>query len=41
MAHGTYNTGKTIRFKTDNPRHKNAVPYNRNEKHKENYALYK
>lgn len=32
---------KTIRFKTDNPRHNDAIPYKRAEKHKENYSNYK
>lgn len=32
--HQTYKTGKTVRYKTDNPKHANAVPYKRAEKHK-------
>ena len=32
--HPNYKTGKTVRFKTNNPRHKDAVPYKRAEKHK-------
>ena len=32
--HNKYQTGKTVRFKTNNPRHKDAVPYKRAEKHK-------
>ena len=38
MCHGAYNTGKDIRYKTDNPKHKNAIPYKRAEKHKQNYV---
>ena len=33
-CHGKYQTGKTIRYKTAEPRHKDAVPYKRAEKHK-------
>ena len=32
--HQNYRTGKTVRYKADNPRHKDAVPYKRAEKHK-------
>ena len=32
--HPNYHTGKTVRFKTNNPRHKDVVPYKRAEKHK-------
>ena len=32
--HSNYHTGKTVRFSTKNPRHKEAVPYKRTEKHK-------
>lgn len=32
--HNKYQTGKTVRFKTNNPHHKDAVPYKRAEKHK-------
>lgn len=43
MAHGQYAfTGKTIRFKTNAPRHDNAIPYTRKEKHKPStYEEYK
>lgn len=42
MAHGRYAfTGKTIRFKTNAPRHENATPYTRKEKHKSSYEEYK
>lgn len=35
MCHGKYGyTGKTIRFRTDTPKHKDAIPYKRTEKHK-------
>lgn len=38
MCHGgKYPTGKTVRYKTAEPRHKNAVPYKRAEKHKTSY----
>ena len=36
---GLLHSGKTIRFKTDNPRHKDAIPYKR-EKHKVDYRDY-
>lgn len=40
MAHrDVYATGKTIRFKTDKPRHTNATPYKR-PKHKIDYRDY-
>ena len=32
--HGKYKTGKTVRYKTTEPRHKDAIPYKRAEKHK-------
>lgn len=32
--HQDYHTGKTVRYKTDKPKHVNAVPYKRAEKHK-------
>ena len=32
--HQNYRTGKTVRYKADNPKHANAVPYKRAEKHK-------
>lgn len=32
--------GKTVKFKTENPRHKDAIPYKK-EKHKINYRDYK
>ena len=32
--HQNYKTGKTVRHKTDNPKHVNAIPYKRAEKHK-------
>lgn len=32
--HQDYYTGKTVRYKADNPKHANAVPYKRAEKHK-------
>ena len=35
-----FRTGKTVRFKTDNPKHKDAVPYKRAEKHKTSYKDY-
>lgn len=39
MAHGDYiRTGKTIRFKAENPKHKDAIPYKRTIKHKLSYA---
>ena len=38
--HQDYRTGKTIRYKTDNPKHANAVPYKRAEKHKMSYKDY-
>ena len=31
--HGKYKTGKTVRYKTAEPRHKDAIPYKR-EKYK-------
>ena len=34
MWNSTYRTGKTVRFKSDNPRHKDAIPYKRSVKHK-------
>ena len=34
MWHPTYHTGKTVRFKAQEPRHKDAIPYKRAEKHK-------
>lgn len=34
MAHGQIKSSKTIRYKTDNPRHADAVPYKRAAKHK-------
>ena len=37
MCHGQFNTSKTIRFKADEPHHKNAVPYKRKNKYKEDY----
>lgn len=37
MCHGQVKSSKTIRYKTDNPRHGNAVPYKRTDKHKSNY----
>lgn len=37
MCHGS-KTSKTIRFKTENPRHKDAIPYKRGEKHKGKYT---
>lgn len=40
MAHGkTSTTGKTVRFKTDNPRHANVTPYKR-PKYKIDYRDY-
>lgn len=38
--HQGYKTGKTVRYKTDNPKHANAVPYKRAEKHKMSYKDY-
>jgi len=35
--HGQIRSGKTIRFKSDDPHHKNAIPYKR-EKYKYKYA---
>lgn len=35
--HGRINNGKTIRFKSDKPRHENAIPYKR-DKYKYKYA---
>lgn len=32
MCHGKYNSSKTIRFKTEKPRHKDAMPYKRPRK---------
>ena len=32
--HPNYRTGKTVRYKTDSTKHKEAVPYKRAEKHK-------
>ena len=32
--HQNYRTGKTVRYKADNPKHANAVPYKRAEKYK-------
>jgi hypothetical protein len=32
MCHGDKNNGKTVRYKTDNPKHKDAVPYKRLKK---------
>lgn len=29
MPHKSIRSGKTIRFKTDSPRHANAIPYKR------------
>lgn len=29
-----YKTGKTVHYKTAQPRHKDAIPYKRAEKHK-------
>ena len=40
MAHGKqFMTGKTVRFKTDNPRHADATPYKRS-KYKIDYRDY-
>ena len=39
MCHGQIKGSKTIRYKSDNPRHINAIPYSRKDKHKENYAV--
>ena len=41
MAHGkkVIMSGKTIRFRTDNPRHVNAIPYSRS-KNKVDYRDY-
>ncbi len=43
MCHGKYGfNGKTIRFKSENPKHKDAVPYRRTVKHKAStYEEYK
>ena len=32
--HGEYRTGKTVRYKAENSRHKDAIPYKRAIKHK-------
>lgn len=39
MCHGKYKTSKTVRFKTEKPKHKNAIPYNRT-KSKKNFDDY-
>jgi len=31
MRHNKYDSGKTIRFKVENPKHANAVPYQRSK----------
>lgn len=37
MCHGNkYKTGKTVKYKTEESRHKNAIPYNRS-KSKQNF----
>ena len=38
--HQDYHTGKTIRYTTKNPKHANAIPYKRAEKHKMSYKDY-
>ena len=38
--HGKYKTGKTVRYKTSEPRHKDAVPYKRAQKHKTSIKDY-
>lgn len=40
MCHGIKKTNKDIRFKTDTPRHKNAIPYKRLVKHKKDFRYY-
>lgn len=35
-----YNTNKTVKYVAKNPRHKNAVPYKRAEKHKASIKDY-
>ena len=32
MCHGKIKSSKTIRFKTEHPRHKDAIPYKRDKK---------
>lgn len=41
MYHGNKrNTSKTVRYETEEPRHKNAIPYNRS-KSKKDFCDYK
>lgn len=35
-----YRSGKTVRYKAAEPRHKDAVPYKRATKHKTSYEEY-
>lgn len=38
MCHGAIKGSKTIRYKVENPRHKNAIPYKRRTKYKDDYT---
>lgn len=40
MCHNKYRSGKAIRYKAEEPRHKNAIPYDRAKQKQEN-NLYK
>lgn len=39
MCHGSKKSSKTIRFKTENPKHANVIPYKK-PKHKQDYRNY-
>lgn len=41
MCHGQLKLSKTVRYKTKDGTHENAIPYKRTVKHKKDYADYR